>query len=84
VSDLIEYLSIRNAYDKATRRQGQRHRVPQSEIAAMLTKSTMLRDKFHGLGFAPLTMHDEPCTCGAEDCPGELGLPSPRTSSRSI
>jgi hypothetical protein len=73
VSELIEYLSIRNAYDKATRRQGQRHRVPRSEIAAMLTKSTMLRDKFDGLGFAPLTMHDEPCTCTAEDCPGELG-----------
>lgn len=73
MSELIEYLSIRSAYDKATRRPGQRHRVPRSEIAAMLTKSTMLRDKFHGLGFAPLTMHDEPCACGAEDCPGELG-----------
>ena len=71
-ADLIPYLTVRNKFDKETRRPEQRHTGPWSEFVTMCTTHTVMRDK-GGCGFAPLTMVDAPCRCGGEDCPGKLG-----------
>jgi len=72
-ADLITYLTLRDKHDKATRRPGQRHTGPWSELVAMLTRHAILPNKDLGLGFAPLTLMDAPCTCGSETCPGQAG-----------
>lgn len=73
INDTISILRLSGRTDKATRRQGQRQELTWSALVAMMTEHANLEDKSRGLGFAPVTMADAPCTCGANDCPVELG-----------